>query len=165
MGASAQSAPAVGGGVMAGKWNPPDQEEQTVTVSYHSEVRGRGTMTIVLGPEGERFRGEYVRLDAKAPNDRVVRIYTTWTRDPFDRYSTGPLGQEFTREATLVYFRKHYEGSVVATLAGDRGNLIRCRFELDRADKGLPGGASGRCQISSGGTIDVSPGNRKPGLD
>ena len=44
---------------------------------------------------------------------------------------------------------------VVATLIGNQGNKMRCSFSLEDRSLGLPGGATGKCQVSNGDVIEV----------
>jgi hypothetical protein len=45
----------------------------------------------------------------------------------------------------------------VATLIGEGGLGMRCVFALRDPEAGLVGGATGRCQISDGGIVDLVP--------
>jgi len=151
----AVSAHAVGG-VMAGRWSPVDREPETVAVSFNSERKGQGLIHITLGRDGERFKGSYLRIDESAPKALLSRIHGAWTSRSFDRFETGPYGNErLSKEITIPAFRRRYSGEVVASLAGDRGGAMRCRFSLERPDLGLPGGATGRCQVTDGSTIEI----------
>jgi hypothetical protein len=58
-------------------------------------------------------------------------------------------------EGDHTTFVRTYSGRVVATLFGDKGNTMRCRFQLTNPEAGLSSGGVGECQVSSGGTIDV----------
>jgi hypothetical protein len=152
------------GGIMAGRWSPMGREPETVTVSFNSDRKGQGTMHITLGREGERFKGTYLRLGADAPRNRLSLIYGAWTSSAFDGFESGPYGSGWVREEiTIQSFQRRYSGEVVASLAGDRGNSVRCRFRVRRPDLGLPGGATGRCQVTDGSTIEVgSPSTGAP---
>jgi hypothetical protein len=144
------------GGVMAGRWSPVDRETETVTVSFNSERKGQGLIRVTLGPEGERCKGSYLRIDEYAPQDLLSRIHGAWTSRSFDRFEVGPYGDErLSREIRIPAFRRRYSGEVVASLAGDRGGAMRCRFSLARPDLGLPGGATGRCQVSDGSAVEI----------
>jgi hypothetical protein len=157
----AASAQAVGG-VMAGRWFPVDHDSETVTVSFNSERKGQGLIHITLGRDGERFKGSYLRIDEDAPQKDLSRIHSTWTSRSFDHFEAGPYGDEWlSSEIRIPAFRRRYSGEVVASLTGDRGGAIRCRFSLERPDLGLPGGATGRCQVTDGSTIEIGRSNDK----
>ena len=150
------------GGVMVGRWSPVDHESETITVSFNSERKGQGLIHITLGRDGERFKGSYLRIDENAPQNLLSRIHSAWTSRSFDRFEAGPYGDErLSREIRVPAFRRRYSGEVVASLAGDRGGAIRCRFSLERPDLGLPGGATGRCQVTDGSTIEIGRPNGK----
>ena len=52
-------------------------------------------------------------------------------------------------------FIRTYENKAVATLKGDRGTTMLCRFDLDAAGDGMGGGGTGECQTSKGAKISA----------
>ena len=52
-----------------------------------------------------------------------------------------------------VTFSRRYESKAVATLKGDRGTTMLCRFNLDAGGAGMGGGGTGECQTSKGAKI------------
>jgi hypothetical protein len=53
-------------------------------------------------------------------------------------------------------FTKAFENKAVATLKGDRGTTMLCRFNLDAGGAGMGGGGTGECQTSKGAKITAS---------
>jgi hypothetical protein len=48
---------------------------------------------------------------------------------------------------------QRYQNSAVATLRGDRGTTMLCRFFLSAGGAGMGGGGNGKCQTSKGARI------------
>ena len=48
---------------------------------------------------------------------------------------------------------KNYSGKVIATLFGDKGGTMRCRFHLSQPAAGMEGGGVGECQTKAGDKI------------
>ncbi len=64
-----------------------------------------------------------------------------------------PGGEKFSGPYRLD--SKAPGGQMLATLTGDRGNALVCRFTLKEPGVGPDGGGTVRCSLSSGGTIDA----------
>ena len=91
---------------------------------------------ITVLPDGERFGGKPERLDR--------------TKDMMEAASTGTDDISAHFEALQTF-----PGNVKATLSGNRGNIIKCRFKLTDVILGFSSGGFGICQISDGRVIDV----------
>jgi hypothetical protein len=65
-----------------------------------------------------------------------------------------PTGENFTGTYRLVPHDPKRQ--MTATLTGDRGSTMLCRFTLNEPGVGPAGGGSVQCQLSSGGTFDSS---------
>lgn len=143
------------GGSIAGTWKPPTGEPGAVSLSYHREQEGAGRISVVL-PTGEVFVGEYLRLSGDLKSARIDRIFARWQSEGFDQFEVGPAGQPWDRRhSAVVTFRRKHLDRVVATLISETRKTMRCSFALVSPKLGLPGGASGRCQLTDGATIDV----------
>ena len=53
-------------------------------------------------------------------------------------------------------FLRNYQNKAVATLKGDRGTRMLCRFNLDAGGAGMGGGGNGECQTSRGAKITAT---------
>jgi len=146
------------GGTFEGRWkaSASDETSRPASFSFHRQELGAGRISVQLGEPGKRYVGQYLRLTGSRPLSRIRIFYTYWVSDDFDDFHVGPTGAPLKRRAvTLEQFQRRYAGSVVATMIGEEGGSMRCVFSLIDPDGGLAGGASGRCQISDGGVVDV----------
>ncbi len=138
---------------MAGRWTPQSEPTEPVTFSWESAGSSHGAMHTTLGPGGERFRGSFVRVTSEAKSELVTSVYSAWGSGVWNTVEWGPgWGGE---EVTYAGFVKQYSGQVVATLFGDKGDSMRCRFTVSEPLQGLVAGGVGQCQVSNGGKIDV----------
>lgn len=145
-----------GGGTLAGVRALEGVAPEPVRFVYHRELDGTGRIYLEL-PSGEAYVGTYLRLSGEWSPSRVERIFARWKQVEFDRFEVGPTGQPWEREqSALERFRRRHRKRVVATLISDRGASMRCSFALDAYERGLPGGASGRCQLTDGSVIDLA---------
>jgi hypothetical protein len=150
-------------GFIAAHWTAKGKGSIPVTISWESEDDLHGRMHSTLGPGGERFEGRYVRVTERTPLTVVEPILTGWgpiwegyavgsLRDPWwwgsDIAAPGAYGAAY-----YSGFLESYTGKVVATLTGNRGHTMRCRFTLAHAEQGLLGGGKGGCQSGVGGSI------------
>ena len=155
-------------GIMSGEWSTPGSSQvEIVTISYSSDEAYGGVVNITLGPEGERFRGNFVRINnesqGKAIRGNIMSSWVTlWDQNhkpgEADPWMRGTVDAPASREAGSgwdFYLRKHYSGQVIAFLNGDRGNGIRCRMELKNRAEGMSGGGSGECEVSDGSHIRI----------
>lgn len=149
------ASPSPEGGSLTGHWRGSDGQTHEVMLSYHRELQSAGRISVEL-PSGEVFAGEYLRLAGERKAARIERIYARWRIEDFDRFDRGPTGQPWSRaESGLESFRRRHRERVVATLISETRSSMRCSFELVAPERGLPGGASGRCQLTDGSVIDV----------
>jgi len=91
---------------------------------------------ITVLPDGEHFRGKPERLD---------RTKEMMEADP---NKTDDIAIHFEALQT-------FPGNAKATLSGNRGNIIKCRFKLTDVIIGFSSGGFGLCQVSDGRVIDV----------
>lgn len=142
-------------GVMAGRWTPKHGETQPVPMGWESIDDSHGAIHATLGPGGEHFNGNYVRVEADSPHVVVSDVYTRWYGPSWGALNWGPDGNYGPSGASISVFMHLYSGKVVATLFGNHGSSIRCHFTLNSPDAGLVGGGVGDCQVSDGSQIDV----------
>lgn len=142
-------------GVMAGRWTPKDGATVSVPMGWESTALTHGVIHATLGPGGERFNGNYVRVESDSPHVMVSDVYTQWYGPSWAALDWGPDGNYGPGGATIIAFTHLFSGKVVATLFGNRGHSIRCHFTLNDARGGLVRGGVGECQVSDGSQIDV----------
>jgi hypothetical protein len=87
-------------------------------------------------PGGERFKG------------RIVRISSGSFETGSDSTHT-PVGPGNFEEVAS------FAGNSEATLAGDMGNIMKCRFQVTDIIIGISGGGFGICQTADGSVIDI----------
>jgi len=142
-------------GMLPARWTPVHGPSQEIPFSFESETPSRGRMSTTLGDGGEMFHGSYLRLEAAAKDDLVVRIYDGWSGSEWEAWQGGPEGEWAVTGITLDAFTRFYSGRMVATLDGNQGHSMRCQFRLNEPRAGLTGGGTGICQVSDGGRLSL----------
>jgi hypothetical protein len=138
-------------GQVTGRVEVAGQSPAPLTMSWESGLFGEsGTMAAVM-PDGERFTGKYVVVKRG-----MGRIDPVWegsappeARGEIDNSMWGAAQDR-------VSFIDAHVNKAVATLKGDRGSTMLCRFTLDAPEAGLRGGGSGSCQTSKGAKISAT---------
>ena len=140
-------------GPVSGRVAVPDQPATSLTMTWNSGLFGEsGKMSAVM-PDGERFTGKYHVVTPGMSRDSLE---PAWTGDEpgenqgkIDDTMWGAGRDHFA-------FTKSFENKAVATLKGDRGTTMLCRFNLDAGGAGMGGGGTGECQTSKGAKITTS---------
>jgi hypothetical protein len=137
-------------GVIAGQWVPPGRPAEPVSLAWQARATGgEGTLAVTL-PDGEAFTGNYLQVvsgHAAAVIDPFMGGYPPYWND------WGPFGDPWTYGNDARTFARNYSGRVIATLLGDRGSAMRCRFQLLDPTGGMKGGGRGECEVSRGGHV------------
>jgi len=151
-------------GIIAARWTPPDGDTAPVTLSWDSVDDTHGKMFATLGAGGEHYRGQYVRVTTQTHVNSIAPIVGAWG-PVWSGYAWGPgvdpwwwgPGAMPGAYGSAYYsgFVTAYTGKVVATLFGNHGHSMRCRFTLNDAAEGLVGGGVGECQTSDGSQLDA----------
>jgi hypothetical protein len=137
-------------GIIDGRVAVPDKPAAAVAFTYTSSwARNGGTLSTTL-PSGEGFSGQYVHITSTSTVDTIDPYF--WNPVWAD---WGPFGTPWYDGGDFPTFVKNYSGKVVATLFGDQGDVMRCRFRLSDPERGMPGGGVGQCQVSNGSHIDA----------
>ena len=121
-----------------------------------SERLGNGGTLSVTLPDGESYSGRYLQITSTSTVDTLG---WGWGYG----YGWGPYWGDWGAwgpgpwygPADWTSFVRNYSGSVVATLFGNAGHTMRCRFHLASPELGLSGGGVGECQTSDGRHIDA----------
>jgi len=109
------------------------RDAQRVELTYTDSRLGTGILQTVL-PSGERFEGKILRIGSPdVPSDTAVS------------------GSESSAFNDVQLF----DGNAKATLSGNKGNIMKCRFNLADSLMGLSSGGFGICQVTDGRVIDI----------
>lgn len=134
-----------GGGQLAGVGT----HSEPVAFSWTSKDGGlSGTMTAAL-PDVS-YQGEFFQITQQTRTEVLAPLWIHWNRGWYDwPYWAGPIVQPYP----ATQFITHYTGKVVATLAAQGDQRMRCRFHLVRPSSGMSGGGEGQCQLSDGRVV------------
>ena len=112
-----------------------------VAFTWESTDSTSGTITATFG-SGRVFRGNYFQITHDTRVERLEPLWDGWGR---------PRGRNSWRywdRQSETQFVKTYSGRVLANLADERGEHMRCRFTLISPSRGMAGGGEGRCELS-----------------
>lgn len=131
-----------GGGQLAGD----GAQSEPVAFSWTSKDGGlSGTMTAAL-PDVS-YQGEFFQITQQTRTEVLAPLWTHWNRGWYDwPYWGVPVSPAYP----ATQFITHYSGKVVATLAAQGEQRMRCRFHLVQPASGMSGGGEGQCQLSDG---------------
>ena len=111
-----------------------------------------GKMSAVM-PDGERFSGTYQVVKAGLSRSSMD---PAWTGDAPSKYQGEIDDSMWGAGRDTESFIRRYQNNAVATLMGDRGTRMLCRFNLDAGGVGMGGGGAGECQTSKGAKITAT---------
>lgn len=115
---------------------------ETVDFAWRAEPSAvRGTIEASL-PSGERFRGSWIRLDARTDPSSLTAYYRA--------FEGGWMG------LSAPAFARAYEGDLVALLTGPGDERMRCHFALAHPEEGPAAGSRGSCELSDGHTVEYA---------
>lgn len=109
------------------------RDAKRIELTYTDSRLGTGSLQAVM-PGGERFEGKIVRIG--------------WMSGQSDTAVTGS-------ESTVFEDVQLFDGNAEATLSGNKGNIMKCRFNLADSIIGLSSGGFGICQVTDGRVIDI----------
>ncbi len=133
-------------GTIEGQLSERGEPAQAITLVWDSRLGSlHGSMRVTLA-DGERFTGEFVQLARSTPVQVYEPLYDGW----YDYDDWGAFGDPWYDGSTTTVWVYNYTNKVVARLRSDRGDHMRCRFRLDETERGMGGGGTGECQLSSG---------------
>lgn len=145
-------------GTIEGQLSEKGEADETITLVWESRQGSlHGVMRVALA-DGEHFEGDFVQLTRATPVEVYEPVYDGW----YDYADWEPFGEPWTDGETTTVWVNNYTEKVVAQLRSDRGDHMRCRFNLDDADRGMSGGGIGECQLSSGRTVRALFERRRP---
>jgi len=151
--ASVWLAGCVASGAIRGTLTAPGASPAPVTMEYRSgRFTQNGTISTTL-PDGQRFTGRYLEVASDTDAETLDPYWGGWDvgwggwgpwTDDYGPYIVG---------ADVPTFVRNYSGKAIATLLGDRGSRMRCRFRLSDPETGMSSGGVGECEVSGGGKI------------
>jgi len=127
-----------------------------VVMAYRSErFQNNGTLTATM-PGGETFSGRYLQVTSDVDAESLDPYWGGWGVgwDGWEPWTDdyGP----WIPGADVPTFVRNYSGKVIATLLGDRGGRMRCRFRLADPEEGMSSGGLGECETGTGQRIDAT---------
>jgi hypothetical protein len=122
--------------------------------SWPGSSADRGTIKTTL-PTGETFSGRFMQVNGtRSDSDLHSIVKLSGFDGPWPVWE--PADDAWGSTPDLARFRSAYADRIVATLQGDKGHAMRCRFRLFDPPAAFRGGGSGECQVSAGGgTVTV----------
>ena len=131
------------------------QNPTPVQMSFETEMLDSGGELTIGLPSGEEFTGPYEQIHSHETGDTLGTPWGGWGSWPPYWPDWGPFGTAWVRGDDYATFVQNYSGKVVATLFGNRGDTMRCRFQLKNSEAGMSGGGVGECQTSSGSHVEA----------
>ena len=123
-------------GPISGQLVLPGQPPQRVTLTYVTERFDEGGRVAGNQQSGEGFSGRFVQVTSTSSMDSVGPMWSSWSSPIWNDW--GPFSETWIGgPADVTTFRTNYSGKVVATLFGDRGTVMRCRFRLVNPPGGM----------------------------
>ena len=111
------------------------QDAKRVPFTFSDSRIGTANIQVVM-PGGERFMG------------RIVPISS-------GRFKTGSESTHTALDSGSFEEVESFAGNSEATLTGDMGNIMKCRFHVTDIIMGISSGGFGICQTADGGIIDI----------
>lgn len=111
------------------------RDANRISIAYSDSRLASAELITVLG-DGEQFRGKSERLDR---NQDMMKTASTLSQDNSGNFKAV----------------QDFPGNSMATLSGNRGNIMKCRFKIADVIIGFSSGGTGICQVSDGRVIDV----------
>jgi len=126
-----------------------------VTMRYRTDRFTDNGMLTATTPDGQQYSGRFLQVTSDTDAETLDPYWGGWGVG-WDGW--GPWSDDYGPYiigADVPTFIRNYSGKVIATLLGDRGGRMRCRFRLAEPEQGMAGGGIGECQTASGEKIDA----------
>jgi len=117
------------------------------TFQWNSRNDNTGTLTATM-PGGRVYTGQYFQVTNETRVENLGPLWYGWR--------PGWRGWPNWTAVPAQGFVTEYTGKVVANLAADNGDRMRCRFRLIHPSEGMSGGGQGECQLPNGESMDAT---------
>jgi len=140
-------------GAVRGSVAVKGQPSAPLVMKWNSGLFGESGKISATMPDGEQFAGTYQVVKAGMAKSKLE---PAWTGDEPDMYQGDIDNSMWGAGRDTEAFLRDYQNKAVATLKGDRGTRMLCRFNLDAGGVGMGGGGTGECQTSRGAKITAT---------
>ena len=124
-----------------------------LVMQWNSGLFGESGKISATMPDGEQFAGTY---QVVKPGLSRSKMEPAWTGDEAGQYQGKIDDTMWGAGRDTESFIRNYQNKAIATLKGDRGTRMMCRFDLDAGGVGMGGGGTGECQTSTGAKITAT---------
>jgi len=140
-------------GAVTGRVTESGHPAAPLTMKWNSGLFGESGKMSATMPDGEQFAGTYQVIK---PGMSRSKLEPAWTGDEPGEYQGKIDDTMWGAGRDTMSFIRNYENKAIATLKGDRGTRMMCRFNLDAGGVGMGGGGTGECQTSKGAKITAT---------
>ena len=137
-------------GPVTGRVAVKGQPAAPLTMTWNSGLFGESGKISAVMPDGERFSGKY---QVVKPGMTRTSLDPAWSGDEAGYYQGAIDDSMWGAGRDTMTFVRTFQNKAIATLKGDRGTTMLCRFDLDAGGAGMGGGGTGECQTSKGAKI------------
>ena len=143
-------------GVIKGRLEVPGASgTEAVVMDWKEDTfNSSGTLAVSL-PDNELFTGKYLQITSTSTADTLGTAWGGWGGWGSYWSDWGAYGGTWVGGSSYSTFLQNYSGKVISTLFGNKGSVMRCRFQLGNPQQGMPGGGIGQCQLKNGDTIEA----------
>ena len=111
------------------------KDAKRVQFSFSDSRIGTAKIQVAM-PDGERFKGRIVSISSGSIETESDSTRATLSSGSFEEVDS-------------------FAGNSKATLTGNMGNIMKCRFHITDIIIGLSSGGFGICQTADGSVIDI----------
>jgi hypothetical protein len=140
-------------GAVTGSVNESGRTAAPLVMKWNSGLFGESGKMSATMPDGEQFSGTY---QVVKPGMSRSKLEPAWAGDEPGEYQGRIDDTMWGAGRDTMSFLRNYQNKAIATLKGDRGTRMMCRFNLDAGGAGMGGGGNGECQTSKGAKITAT---------
>lgn len=116
---------------------------QNVSFDYEQSMFENGGKLRITMPDGEQYSGKFVPNSTSTSGSDFGFVSDSSSFDDFGEFTSFSDSTSISSVAEAI-------------LIGDRGNTMKCRFQLSDPDSGMNGGGIGDCKTSKNQNVAVS---------